>query len=57
MTTNNNENSIRSINVKLNIELENFLLQYTPDIEVLEPKELRIRIQEKLQLGLTRNTN
>ena len=53
----NSENSIRTINVKLNIELENFLLQYTPDIEVLEPKELRIRIQEKLKLGLNRNTN
>lgn len=53
----NSEYSKATMNVKLNIELQNFLLQYTPDIEVIEPRELRTSIQEKLQLGLTRNTN
>ena len=53
----NSEYSIATMNVKLNIELENFLLQYTPDIEVIEPKELRIKILEKLKLGFNRYTN
>lgn len=53
----NSEFSKATMNVKLNIELENFLLQYTPDIEVLEPLELRKKIKEKLLLGLNRNTN
>ena len=51
------EYSIVEMNLKLNNELENFILQYSPDIEVIEPIELKENVKNKLKLGLDRYTN
>ena len=45
------------MNLKLNNELENFILQYSPDIEIIEPIELKENVKNKLKLGLDRYTN
>ena len=42
------KNGIVTINVVPNKELESLLLYYGPDVEVLEPEELRGKVKEKV---------
>ncbi len=46
-----------SMTLKINNELENYILRYSPDIEVVEPLELKESIINKLKLILKKYTN